>query len=214
VDLDQDGDLDVVLSDYDRVLLFENNGSGTFTQVDETSSPDNDHTADFVMFDFDGDGDLDVIKSNGVSINWVERTAPLDLGDFQTGVPIPLGGPVYFELADISWSPVPELFYSNSIARVAYFGNDGSALGVPQNTPPLQTIILSRSVNGPRLRLPGPQYRIEDASAWAVNGARIQLRTDPSDRSSLFLGDLTVGIYVLTVQSEEGPGHLRVIILD
>ncbi len=214
MDLDQDGDLDVVLSDYDRVLLFENNGSGTFTQVDEISSPDNDHTADFVMFDFDNDGDFDVMKSNGANINWVERTGPMDLGDFHTGVPIPPGAVVYFELADIGWSQAPELFYSNSVNRVAYFGNEGSALGVPQNTPPSPALILSRSVNGPYLRLPGPQHRIEDASAWALSGARILLRTDLTDRSSLFLGDLTAGIYVLSVQSEEGLGHLSVILLD
>ncbi len=213
MDLDQDGDQDVILSDYDRVLLFENNGIGTFTLVEEVSSPENDHFAGFVMYDMDADGDLDVIKSNGVFINWVERTGPLDLGDFQTGVPIPPGGPVYFGLADIGWSSAPELFYSNSNSRVAYFGDEGSALSVPQNTRPPQAMIVSRSINGAYLHLPGLNYRIDQASAWALSGAEIGLRATTSD-IGLFLGDLTQGIYVLSVQSEKGLERLRLILLD
>ncbi len=59
-DLDGDGDVDIVTSSYDsnNYSVFENNGSGAFTQVDILPASLNASCA--ILHDRDGDGDLDI----------------------------------------------------------------------------------------------------------------------------------------------------------
>ncbi len=64
VDIDGDGDLDLVVSDEsfypdsrDSVWVFYNDGSGNFTQVNVGTVPSAD---ELVQVDIDGDGDLDI----------------------------------------------------------------------------------------------------------------------------------------------------------
>ena len=70
-DLDGDGDLDILTSEHKgedlKLLLFENDGSGQFTQhVLDTGKESHLGT---LLFDLDGDGDLDI-----VSIGWDQWT--------------------------------------------------------------------------------------------------------------------------------------------
>ncbi|MFN0175684.1 MAG: FG-GAP-like repeat-containing protein [Saprospiraceae bacterium] len=59
-DLDGDGDVDIVTSSYDsnNYSVFENNGSGAFTQVDILPASLNASCA--ILHDRDSDGDLDI----------------------------------------------------------------------------------------------------------------------------------------------------------
>ncbi|MDO8367471.1 MAG: FG-GAP-like repeat-containing protein [Saprospiraceae bacterium] len=59
-DLDGDGDVDIVTSSYDsnNYSVFENDGAGTFTQVDILPASLNASCA--ILHDRDGDGDLDI----------------------------------------------------------------------------------------------------------------------------------------------------------
>jgi hypothetical protein len=61
-DYDNDGRLDLVVTSYDRIYLFHNNGDGTFTDVIEKAGVKNagKWAAGAAWFDYDRDGKLDL----------------------------------------------------------------------------------------------------------------------------------------------------------
>ncbi|UCF68902.1 MAG: CRTAC1 family protein [Acidobacteriota bacterium] len=73
VDYDNDGDIDIFVSNYrlDQNLLWENNGDGSFTNVGEARNVDGDedsgswgHVLGSDWGDFDNDGDMDLFTAN------------------------------------------------------------------------------------------------------------------------------------------------------
>ncbi len=81
VDFDQDGDLDILNCNYTAwyVNLYTNDGNGNFTRdniIDNNNSTGVDDMVDFVVNDFDQDGDYDfvcVMDSNAKNIYWIEN---------------------------------------------------------------------------------------------------------------------------------------------
>ncbi len=66
-DLDNDGDIDVVLGCWGPDAVFRNEGGGAFRDVTEGSGFDGDHlTTSVALLDFDGDGFLDVFLARYV----------------------------------------------------------------------------------------------------------------------------------------------------
>jgi hypothetical protein len=67
-DIDGDGDLDLVTTNGDYLYVFQNNGSGTFTQLVTYSNaasfqPAYDFVQNVTLADVDGDGDLDALAT-------------------------------------------------------------------------------------------------------------------------------------------------------
>ena len=75
VDLDEDGDLDMIggTNYYDLLKWYENDGSGSFTQRDIDNSFGDSYALD--VADVDGDGDLDLVTgiSNINDLVWYEN---------------------------------------------------------------------------------------------------------------------------------------------
>ncbi len=64
-DVDNDGDVDVLLCNCGPNALFLNNGNGTFTDVSKKAGIDRDGwSSGGAMLDFDNDGDLDIYVAN------------------------------------------------------------------------------------------------------------------------------------------------------
>lgn len=68
-DLDNDGDLDIVVPDFGRDKLYMNDGKGRFRDVSETNMPwdgdeDEDISCDATLGDLDNDGYLDIFLTN------------------------------------------------------------------------------------------------------------------------------------------------------
>jgi hypothetical protein len=64
-DVDNDGDLDVYVTNYGPDRLFQNNGDGTFDDVTDVCGLENDDWATgAVLLDFDRDGCLDLFVTN------------------------------------------------------------------------------------------------------------------------------------------------------
>ena len=83
-DVNNDGWLDVLITQYNGVKLFLNNGDGTFTDVTEESGLSNPGWATSAAFvDYDRDGRLDLVVANYVDY---DPTWPCKSGD---------GGPDY-----------------------------------------------------------------------------------------------------------------------
>jgi len=66
-DVDNDGRLDVFITEYDRVRLFQNRGGGKFHEITQEAGVTNSHWGtSAAFFDYDRDGWLDLIVVNYV----------------------------------------------------------------------------------------------------------------------------------------------------
>ena len=78
-DYDNDGDLDLYLTNYGPNLLYRNNGDATFTPMTGMGADDSRWTTSAAFLDYDRDGDLDLFLTNYVGFtvtgNQVCRTA-------------------------------------------------------------------------------------------------------------------------------------------
>lgn len=63
-DYDNDGDLDLYLTNYGPNLLYRNNGDGTFTHLKGAGADDSRWTTSAAFLDYDRDGDLDLFVTN------------------------------------------------------------------------------------------------------------------------------------------------------
>lgn len=71
-DYDNDGDPDLILTNFGYNIFYKNNGDGTFTDISKAAGikgPINDHTSNACWWDFDLDGDLDLYLSAYIGRN-------------------------------------------------------------------------------------------------------------------------------------------------
>lgn len=125
-DLDGDGDSDIVATDYvnDRVLWFENDGSGGFSTNTVDGALDGAYPAD--LADLDDDGDIDVLAAGYLadSYTWYENDGA---GNFVKHViDGSIGGPHSIIAVDVDTDGDKDLVTSSQDAdRVAWYENDG-----------------------------------------------------------------------------------------
>ena len=76
-DYDNDGDLDIYITNYGRNVLYANQGDGTFVDVTEYSQVGDDRFGTGCAFlDYDGDGYLDLYVANYVDFKHFLQTTP------------------------------------------------------------------------------------------------------------------------------------------
>jgi hypothetical protein len=86
-DYDNDGDLDVYVSNFGPNVLYRNNGNGTFTDITKETDVDNGFQvgAGVNFLDMDKDGDLDLFVSSYIDFSY-ERHVPNTIGGFPSYV--------------------------------------------------------------------------------------------------------------------------------
>ena len=78
-DVDNDGQPDVFITEYDRVRLFRNRGGGQFSEITREAGLDNPHWGmSAAFFDYDRDGWLDLIV-----VNYVDYSPSMKCPDAQ-----------------------------------------------------------------------------------------------------------------------------------
>ena len=76
-DYDNDGDLDIYVTNYGRNVLYSNRGDGIFKDVTEYAGVGDDRFGTgCTFFDYDGDGDLDLYVANYVDFKYFIETTP------------------------------------------------------------------------------------------------------------------------------------------
>ena len=76
-DYDNDGDLDIYITNYGRNVLYANQGDGTFVDVTEYAQVGDDRFGTgCAFFDYDGDGYLDLYVANYVDFKHFLQTTP------------------------------------------------------------------------------------------------------------------------------------------
>ncbi len=106
-DYDNDGFLDLYVTNYGRSALYHNNGNGTFTNVTERAGVANGLWGMTPLwFDYDNDGYLDLYVANYVDYNL--RGVPVGATSAQYGVNVP------FTLNPASFKPLPNRLYHNN----------------------------------------------------------------------------------------------------
>jgi hypothetical protein len=96
-DYDDDGDLDVYVSNWGPNVLYRNNGNGTFTNVTKEAGVDNGFKvgAGVNFLDIDNDGDLDLFASSYVDFTY-ENHVPNTIN----GIPAQVGPRFYIKTPD------------------------------------------------------------------------------------------------------------------
>ena len=76
-DYDNDGDLDIYITNYGRNVLYDNRGDGTFADVTEYAQVGDERFSTGCAFlDYDGDGYLDLYVANYVDFKHFLQTTP------------------------------------------------------------------------------------------------------------------------------------------
>ena len=120
-DYDNDGFLDLYVTNYGRSVLYHNNGNGTFTDVtDRAKVANNRWGMTAVWFDYDNDGYLDLYVPNYLDYNL--KGVPAGATSQEYGIDVP------FTLNPASFNPVPNRLYHNN--RDGTFTDVAPRLGV------------------------------------------------------------------------------------
>ena len=106
-DYDNDGCLDLYVTNYGKSLLYHNNCDGTFRDVTDRAGVANNRWATgAVWFDYDRDGWLDLYVCNYVTFD--HKALPQERTSLQYGINVP------FTLNPASFEPQPNRLYGNN----------------------------------------------------------------------------------------------------
>lgn len=176
-DHDNDGDLDLYVTNFGRNILYGNNGDGTFSDLTSNARIDGNSDGFWsgaVWSDYDRDGDLDLYVCNYVGYS--DRLSELGTASPQYGALVP------YTLNPSSYDPLPNVLYRNNgngtftdVAKQAGVDNpEGRSLGAvfcDLDNDGWQDLYVANDVSESKLYWNRGDGTFEDASAttWAAD---------------------------------------------
>lgn len=134
IDFDGDTDLDIITSDYwtDYVYLYENDGSGTYTEHELFSSFWGPYDIDIKDIDQDGDTDIALVSYNNYNfitdVHWLENDGAnnFTLRDVDLFVPGAIAVVIEDFNGDNEWDIAVTCSTASSNGEVHWWENDGT----------------------------------------------------------------------------------------
>ncbi|MBT5876232.1 MAG: CRTAC1 family protein [Candidatus Latescibacteria bacterium] len=176
-DHDNDGDLDLYVTNFGRNILYDNNGDGTFSDFTSRARVDGNSDGFWsgaVWCDYDRDGDLDLYVCNYVGYS--DQLSELGTASPQYGALVP------YTLNPSSYDPLPNVLYRNNgngtftdVAKQAGVDNpEGRSLGAvfcDLDNDGWQDLYVANDVSESKLYWNRGDGTFEDASAitWAAD---------------------------------------------
>jgi len=231
VDIDADGDLDVLIGDEDsqNIVVLQNTGTAsapiyTFISATNTNNPfaavnpvQPSYTRTEPGFgDIDLDGDIDAWIGGGATVKYFENTGTVTAGNFAVGATNPFStfvpnGYSYAAFVDIDADTDMDYFVGSS-SSIAFYLNTETALTVENND-------LSHSINvypnpaenNLTVSIENNQMPNAQITLFDLNGAEVMNFKAMSNNTTLSIADLSAGIYTLKITSDKNVAVKKII---
>ncbi len=216
VDLDQDGDLDILSASYsdDTIAWYESDGAAnpSWTKATIATSADSPHSVE--AFDMDGDGDLDIVSASykDDTIAWYENDGAANPSWSAADIATSANGAYGVHVADMDGDGDLDIVSASDVDdTIAWYENDGAA------DPTWTAADIATSADGARdvhvadmdgdgdLDIVSVSYN-DDTIAWYENDGA----ADPS-WSAADIATSADGAYDVHVADMDGDGDLDIV---
>ena len=147
LDYDNDGDLDLIVARLGGTAerIYNNNGSGVFTEVTGLITAISDSTLDVKVGDLTGDGRLDIVTAQGESGSFVNRIYVNVTGPIDTRAPRIVGTEQLANTANLAGPYVVRAAILDDMSSDRNFFNKGITLKYTVGAGPMQSVVMRHS---------------------------------------------------------------------
>lgn len=230
VDIDADGDLDVLIGDEDirNIVVLQNTGTASspvynFLSATHTSNPfagvnpvNASYRVEPGFGDIDLDGDIDAWIGGESTPKFFENTGTVTAGNFVLSATNPFStftpnGYSYASFVDIDGDTDNDYFVGSG-AGIAFYLNTETSLTVDNNDlSQAINVFPNPAENNLTISIENNQMPNAQITLFDVNGAEVMNFKAMSNNTTMNIADLSAGIYTLKITSANNVAVKKII---